>query len=290
MPTDRGPAVLQAHSPTVKEAMGWYGKLIGAALGVIIGRGLLGAIVGFLIGHLYDSRVAAGRTGAAGTRHRPGPPAADLQAAFFRATFQVMGHVAKADGRVTAQEIDAARDAMRRFSLGEPEVRRAIGLFNEGKAADFPLEDALASLRTGTAGREDLRRLFVQIQLEAALRGGGLSPPVRGVFARMCSALGVSAIEFAALEAMLRMRAYAGAGAAARPASDRLADAYQVLGVDAGAPDADVTLAYRRLMSQNHPDKLVANGLPGSMIEAAHERTRRILDAYEVVRKHRGMK
>jgi DnaJ like chaperone protein len=281
--------MLQAHSPTVKEAMGWYGKLIGAALGVIIGRGLLGAIVGFLIGHLYDSRVAADR------RSRPGPPpggapTADLQAAFFRATFQVMGHVAKADGRVTTQEIDAARDAMRRFSLGEPEVRRAIDLFTEGKAADFPLEHALDELRLGTAGREDLRRLFVQIQLEAALRGGGLSAPVRNVFTRMCSALGISAIEFAALEAMLRMRGFAGAAGAARPASDRLADAYQVLGVDTGAPDADVTLAYRRLMSQNHPDKMVANGLPQSMVEAAHERTRRILDAYEVVRKHRGMK
>jgi DnaJ like chaperone protein len=281
--------VLQANSPTVKEAMGWYGKLIGAALGAIIGRGLLGAIVGFVIGHLYDARKAADRRQRSGPRPR-GAPAADLQAAFFRATFQVMGHVAKADGRVTEQEIDAAREAMRRFSLGEREVHRAIELFTEGKAADFPLEDALAALRAGTAGREDLRRLFVQIQLEAALRGGGLSAPVRGVFARMCSALGVSAIEFAALEAMLRMRAYASAGGAARPASDRLADAYQVLGVDAGAPDADVTLAYRRLMSQNHPDKLVANGLPESMVEAAHERTRRILDAYEVVRKHRGMK
>jgi DnaJ like chaperone protein len=151
--------VLQAHSPTVKEAMGWYGKLIGAALGAIIGRGLLGAIVGFVIGHLYDSRVAADR------RQRPGPrpggtvPPADLQAAFFRATFQVMGHVAKADGRVTEQEIDAARDAMRRFSLGEREMRRAIELYTEGKASDFPLEDSLATLRAGTAGREDLRRL-----------------------------------------------------------------------------------------------------------------------------------
>jgi DnaJ like chaperone protein len=107
----------------------------------------------------------------------------------------------------------------------------------------------------------------------------------------MCAALGVSAIEFAALEAMLRMRSYAGGpGATARPPTDRLADAYQVLGVDAAASDADVTLAYRRLVSQNHPDKLVANGLPESMIEAAHERTRRILDAYEVVRNHRGMK
>jgi len=241
--------------------MGWYGKLIGAVLGAIIGRGLLGAIVGFLIGHQFDRKSAgAQRSGSRGV------PSRDFQRLFFRATFQVMGHVAKADGRVTEQEIDAARDAMRRFSLGEREMRRAIELYTEGKSADFPLEAALATLRAGTAGREDLRRLFLQIQLEAALRGGGLAAPVRGVFSRMCAALGVSPIEFAALEAMLRMRSYAGgAGATARPPSDRLADAYQVLGVDAAASDADVTPAYRRLVSQNHPDKLVANGLPESI-------------------------
>jgi DnaJ like chaperone protein len=116
--------------------------------------------------------------------------------------------------------------------------------------------------------------------------------PARAVFGRICSALGISAMEFAAFEAMLRMHAgRPGGGAdAGRPAADRLADAYQALGVRPDTPDADVTLAYRRLMSQNHPDKLVANGLPQSMVEAAHERTRQILEAYEVIRKHRGMK
>jgi len=286
---------LQPDSPTVKEAMGWYGKLIGAVLGAIIGRGLLGAIVGFVIGHLYDARVSAERRerGSAGGTSPPGraaPPAADLQAEFFRATFQLMGHVAKADGRVTAQEIDAARDAMRRFSLGEAEVRRAIDLYTEGKSPEYPVEAVLDGLRARTAGREDLRRLFVQIQLEAALRGGGLSPPARAVLARICSALDVTAIEFAALEAMLRMRGFAAAAGQARSDADRLADAYQVLGVSPGTTDAEVTLAYRRLMSQNHPDKLVANGLPQSMVEAAHERTRRVIQAYELVRKYRGMK
>jgi DnaJ like chaperone protein len=280
-----GQAVLQAHSPTVKARMGWYGKLVGAVLGAIIGRGLLGAIVGFLIGHQIDR--ASG-----GTRRGTGVPSRDLQGLFFRVTFQVMGHVAKADGRVTEQEIDAARATMRRFSLSEADVRRAIDLFTEGKAPDFPLEDALGEFRAASVGREDLRRLFVQIQLEAALRAGGLSAPARSVFGRICGVLGISAVEFAALEAMLRMHAGRPGGAAGpeRPTADRLADAYQALGVRADAADADVTLAYRRLMSQNHPDKLVANGLPQSMIEAAHERTRQILEAYEIIRKHRGMK
>lgn len=264
--------------------MGWYGKLIGAVLGAIIGRGLFGAIVGFLIGHQFDRR-------SEGARRSGAIPSRELQVLFFRATFQAMGHVAKADGRVTVQEIDAARATMRRFSLSEADVRRAIDLFTEGKASDFPLEDVLGDFRDASAGREDLRRLFVQIQLEAALQAGGLSPPARAVFARMCGTLGISAMEFAALEAMLRMHAgQARPGGPARPAADHLADAYQALGVRADASDADVTLAYRRLMSQNHPDKLVANGLPQSMIEAAHERTRQILEAYEVIRNHRGMK
>jgi DnaJ like chaperone protein len=277
--------VLQQRSPTVKESMGWYGKLIGAVLGAIIGRGLLGALVGFLIGHQFDRRSRPAAVGAPADAQR-------LRETFFRATFQVMGHVAKADGRVTEQEIDAARAAMRRFSLSDAQVRQAMDLFTEGKRSEFELEEVLDGLRTEAAGREDLSRLFVQIQLEAALQGGGLSPPARTVFARMCSVLGVSALEFAALEAMLRMQGRPGTGApgAAPGPASRLADAYQVLGVRAGATDAEVTLAYRRLMSRNHPDKLVASGLPESMLAAAQERTRRILEAYEVVRNHRGMK
>jgi DnaJ like chaperone protein len=265
--------------------MGWYGKLIGAVLGAIIGRGLLGAIVGLLIGHQFDRR-SSGTT----TRVRNDPR--NLSTAFFRATFQAMGHVAKADGRVTEQEIDAAREAMRRFSLNERDMRLAMDLYNEGKNPDFPLDSELRALHAAAVGREDLTRLFVQIQLEAAMHGGGLNPASRAILARMCDALGITALEFAALEAMLRMRGRPGAGPfeASQSASSRLADAYQVLGVAASATDAEVTLAYRRLVSQNHPDKLVANGLPESMIDAAHERTRRILEAFEVVRTHRGMK
>jgi DnaJ like chaperone protein len=265
--------------------MNWYGKLIGAVLGAIIGRGLLGAIIGLLIGHQFDRR-----SGSTQTRVASDPRSRSV--VFFRATFRAMGHVAKADGRVTPQEIDAARDAMRRFSLNERDMRLAMDLYTEGKHPDFPLDAELRGLRLAAEGREDLTRLFVQIQLEAALQGGGLNPASRAILARMCDALGITALEFAALEAMARMRSRAGAGTSqtAESASSRLADAYQVLGVAAAASDADVTLAYRRLVSQNHPDKLVANGLPESMIEAAHERTRRILEAYELIRTHRGMK
>jgi DnaJ like chaperone protein len=291
---------------------GWYGKIIGAILGYVVGRGLLGAIVGFVIGHQFDvlsrrrtggapGRGPSGNSGA--TDGRPHGDPAELRRAFFEATFQTMGHVAKSDGRVTAQEIDAARTIMRRFSLNEADRRRAIDLFNAGKGQDFPLEGTLERLRWLAGDESSLCRLFVQIQLEAALDGDGLGDRPRAVFARMCRTLGVSPLQFASLEAMLRMHrgAYTGYGPGARPggaqgsrgpgaAASRLADAHEVIGVAATVTDAEVTRAFRKLMSQNHPDKLVAQGLPESMITAAHERTQRILEAYETIKNHRGFK
>jgi DnaJ like chaperone protein len=283
---------------------GWYGKIIGAILGYIIGRGLLGAIIGMVLGHQFDVATKRNASGT-GRSGRPGLASAEgrgdpveLRRAFFEATFQVMGHVAKSDGRVTEQEIDAAREVMRRFALNDTDRRRAVDLFTAGKREDFPLEATLERLRWFAGDQPDLCRLFVQIQLETTLYGDGLGARTRQIFQRMCRTLGISALEFASLEAMLRMHASAaGAGTGAGQASSasarsaaRLADAYEVLGVPATATDAEVTRAFRRLMSQNHPDKLVAQGLPESMVAAAHERTQRILEAYETIKNHRGMK
>jgi DnaJ like chaperone protein len=278
--------MLQAPPATVKESMVWYGKVLGALLGAILGRGWLGAVIGFLIGHQFDRRMEAGRLGATDPQV--------LRAAFFRATFQVMGQVAKADGRVSEQEIEAARATMRRFALDEVEVRRAIAFFTDGKRPDFELRETLEELRGLIGHRGGLRRMFLQIQLEAALHGNGISPAARPVFHEICQALGVSALEFASLEAMLRMRAQAGAAGAETlspgAAAARIADAYRVLSVQPSASNAELTRAYRRLMSRNHPDKLVANGLPESMVAAAHERTKQVLAAYELLKRHRGMK
>ncbi len=281
---------------------GWYGKIIGAILGFIIGRGFLGAIVGMVLGHQFDIASKRGPSGRRrlGNGGGGGPDQAALRRAFFEATFQVMGHVAKSDGRVTEQEIDAARDAMRRFSLSEADRLRAIDLFSAGKQGDFPLESTLSQLRELVGNQPDLCRLFVQIQLEAAIRSNGLGDRPRALFQRMCQALGISPLEFASLEAMLRMhssnyghgpgaRPSQGPGSGARPDA-RLTDAYEVLGVAASATDAEVTKAFRKLMSRNHPDKLVAQGLPESMIAAAHERTQRILEAYDLAKTHRGIK
>jgi DnaJ like chaperone protein len=258
----------------------WYGKLIGSVIGLLIGRGFAGAIIGAFIGHLFDMERS---------QRRPGGSTASMQQIFFRTTFQIMGHVAKADGRVSEQEIQAARMMMAQFRLAEPDVRLAIGLFTQGKASDFPVNNALRELVTASGSRMDLRLMFVQIQLQTAIFGGGLNPASRAILRRCCDALGISEHQFAQMESMLRMQGRAG-DTTQRSSASSLTEAYQVLGIASSASDAEVTKAYRRLMNQNHPDKLVAKGLPESMMKAAEEKTRSIRAAYEVICEARSIK
>ena len=112
--------------------MAWWGKLIGGALGFMMG-GPLGAMLGGTIGHQFDSGMSGSSRMGIGDNER-------TQAAFFTATFSVMGYIAKADGRVSEHEIQAARSLMRQMQLNDAQQTAAIDLFQKGKEADFPLE------------------------------------------------------------------------------------------------------------------------------------------------------
>ena len=263
----------------------WQGKAFGALVGVLAG-GPVGALAGAFIGHLFDmgsdAKPSAADAAYAGS--------VDVQEAFSRATFQVMGHVAKADGRVSEDDIRAARAMMTELRLGDREVQVAMEQYNAGKAAEFPLDRSLQELHSLCRKRPDLRRMFMQIQLQAALWSGSIDPAARRVLARACAALDVSAYELVQMEALLRMQRSGRQPPHAQPAVDRLTQAYELLGVGHAASDAEVTKAYRRLMNQNHPDKLLAKGLPESMTKVAEEKTRQIRAAYERVRDARAMK
>jgi DnaJ like chaperone protein len=273
----------------------WQGKALGALVGVIT-AGPVGALFGTFIGHLFDVQAESGVPGRQNERlddadeDDSDQPQMGVQEAFFRATFQVMGHIAKSDGRVSEDEIRAARAMMSEFQLGEREVQLAIEMFTHGKDREFPLETTLRRLRRQCIDRPDVVRMFIQIQLQTALWSGSIHSSARQVLARVATSLGVSAYEIVQMEALLRMQRSARQPPEARPTVDKLAQAYEVLGVTRDASDAEVTKAYRRLMNQNHPDKLVARGLPESMMKVAEEKTRQVLAAYEVVREARAMR
>jgi DnaJ like chaperone protein len=269
--------------------MMWKGVFSGALVGLLITQRAWGAVIGAIIGLLFDQ--------GAGVRAGPGAgragPSLSIPDEFFRTTFELMGHVAKSDGRVTEAEIDAARRLMREMNLGEREISAAIACFRAGKAAAYDAELGVERLREACGQRYDLLRAFMELQLRAALAGNGLSPPARAVLMRVAERLGMSGLEFAYMEASLRARqrtrstSSAGSG---RHGAGSLAECYAELEVDADITDQEVTKAYRRQMSRHHPDKLVANGLPESMAQMAKEKTQRIQEAYEGIRTARGMR
>ena len=270
--------------------MSWAGKAVGAALGFVVSGGnIIGAALGAFVGHQFDRGLSLG--------DRPGPQgpagqfsAAECQQIFFETTFLVMGHVAKADGRVTEEEIRAARGIMHRMQLRPEEVRRAIELFTEGKQPTANVEPRVRRLRQACGHQPELMQAFLEVQLEIALSHGSISAEERSVLWRIADLLGVGRVALAQLEALLRAQRSFGQGAAAQPRESELSAAYQALGIESTATDKEIKTAYRRLMNQHHPDKLVAKGLPDSMMEVAKERTREIRAAYEVIKEHRGIK
>jgi DnaJ like chaperone protein len=171
-------------------------------------------------------------------------------------------------------------------------VQVAIELFTRGKRADLPLESQMQRLYSACAGQPDLIRAFLEILLEVPLGTiGRIDATEREVLWRIAAVLSVSRVEMAQLEALVRARSAFGQRAS-RPASGaaELEQAYKALGIESTATDKEVKTAYRRLMNQHHPDKLVAKGLPESMMEAAKDRTREIRAAYELIRDSRGLK
>lgn len=270
--------------------MSWWGKLVGGAFGFMIG-GPLGALLGAALGHNFDKGLKAlpdDMGFEAGDRER-------VQTAFFTTTFSVMGCIAKADGRVSSEEIRMAEAVMSQMSLDAGMRETAISLFHQGKSEDFELDAVLEQFRRECHGRTTLIGMFVEIQLQAAYADGQLDPAEDRMLRHICTRLGVSELDYRRLERMVRAERGFGGGAggtgsrrAAPSGRPSLQEAYQVLGVDAKASDAEVKRAYRRLLSQHHPDKLVSKGLPEEMMKLATQKTHEIRQAYESIREARG--
>lgn len=249
--------------------MQWTGKLIGASLGMAFGP--IGAALGVAIGHQYD-QMSARRARPTGEQ-------------FFLSIFRVMGHVARADGRVSERHIDAARQVMRDLRLDPRQVQAAIAEFTRGKQAGFNLDAELAALRAACHSQPQILRAFIEILLRFAIAGSDMRGGGRDQVVRTAGLLGIAPPLLARMEAAMR----GGRGSPMQDLAERTAEAYRTLETDAGVSNEELTRVYRRLMSRHHPDKLKANGLPESMLEHAKQRTQAIREAYELLREQRGM-
>lgn len=237
---------------------------------------MLGAAAGKLVGSAVGNIEVVGATGEGVER---------VQLAFFAAVFGVMGHVAKADGRVSPEEIRLANQVMDQLGLDEPQREAARALFNAGREPDFALDAVLAQFRAECGRAVNLVRMFLEIQIQAAGADGAVHPEEARVLLHIAARLGLSRADYLELERLITAGVHARAvGDAGMP----LEDAYATLGVSPDAPVAEIKRHYRRLMSRHHPDKLASQGLPEEMMRAATERTQQIKAAWDAVRKARA--
>lgn len=256
-------------------------------LGLVLGHGFPGAVLGGVIGFVLDNLRQS--------RQRP----AGAQAhGFVAPLFALLGAVAKADGRVSEAEIAVAERMMTRMGLGGAQRQEAIASFNAGKQADFDVTPAIVELRGWVGSRRDHAIPVLDVVIETVLAEGEPSPAKMALLRRLAAALSISDME---LIAVLAMRGYVWRGAVGgsrdRPGSGGYVppqrstqgpDPYAVLGIDRSADDRAVKRAYRKLISEHHPDRL--GDLPEAMRKQAETRASEINAAYERIKTERGFK
>ena len=285
--------------------MSIWGKILGALFGFMFFKHIIGAIFGLLIGHFFDKayRQDFNQLGGFG-RFFTDQNNLKQQAIFFHSLFSALGHLAKSDGKVTDREIQIATALMDEMRLTGDARREAQDAFREGKARDFPLVDTLKGFYDASHGRRDILQVFLEILIQAAFADGQLSQEEYNVLEKVAKPLGFRRrdldylISMYEAEIRFRQRAHSGAGQrshsgqlqhsqSAYSEQQSLDEVYRTLGVSASDDEKTIKRAYRKRMSEHHPDKLVSKGLPEQAMEIAKKKAQDIQSAYELIKQKR---
>ncbi|PCJ28459.1 MAG: co-chaperone DjlA [SAR86 cluster bacterium] len=259
--------------------MSWWGKVVGGTFGFMMG-GPLGALLGASLGNYFDNglnNLSLDSGLGLGATER-------VQSVFFTTTFAIMGYVAKADGKVTKDEIAMAEQVMQQMRLNKQQRSVAMKLFNAGKQADFPVHEVLAQFKQECFRRRNLIQMFLEIVVATAFADGRLDVSEQRFLENIAGDLGYSHQQFKELMGRLSGQAHF---QGEKPIEEKLSAAYELLGIAKNCDNAELKKAYRRQMNQHHPDKLVAKGLPEEMIGIATQKTQEIKAAYELIKEQR---
>ncbi|PJG85759.1 co-chaperone DjlA [Conservatibacter flavescens] len=287
--------------------MNFIGKLLGVIIGYRFG-GFFGAIAGAFLGHLLDKKIYT-LGSVTSSFFKKTLTRQDL---FLQTTFAVLGHLSKSKGRVTEGDIQLATNLMQQMRLDDASRQLAQAAFNRGKQPDFPIRQVIREFRQGCGQRSDLLRMFLEIQVQAAFADAHLHENEKEVLFVVAEELGLSRMQFEQMLAMVyasqqftrggyyqqqggyqqhRQQGYQqNSYRQSQSSGPTIHDAYKVLGVNDSDDQKTVKRAYRRLMNEHHPDKLVSKGLPEEMMEMAKEKAQQIQAAYDLICKIKGWK
>jgi DnaJ like chaperone protein len=255
-------------------------KFIGFIAGYYI-FGFFGALFGLFVGSFID-RIRAYGPGALNPFQN-----AHRQAVFLETMFISMGKLAKADGRVSQQEIDHTEAFMQKLGMTAEHRQQAIAFFKRGAEPGFDIGPTYQRFMSVCGQTRNLREVLLVYLLGMALADGQFHPAEEAVLFDIAGRIGYDQATFRRLmEMVLNQSHFAGGKATSAAALD---DAYKALGVTKDSTDQEIKRAYRKQMSQYHPDKLIGQGLPDDMIAMATEQAKEIQLAYDLIKKNRNI-
>ncbi|MDD2686185.1 MAG: co-chaperone DjlA [Gallionella sp.] len=255
-------------------------KLIGIAAGYYF-LGFWGGLLGFFVGAVIDRVRALGQGALNPLRN------AVRQTVFLETVFISMGKLAKADGRVSQDEIDHVEQFMQKLGMTADHRKQAIAWFKQGSDPAFELDRTYKKFMAICGHTRNLKEVLLVYLIVMAHADGEFHPAEDALLSDIAGRLGYGREAFKRLLDMVLNQSHFGS-AQADPAA-ALDDAYKALGVSKESTDAEVKRAYRKLISQYHPDKLIGQGMPEDMIAMATEQAKEIQLAYDLIKKNRGI-
>jgi DnaJ like chaperone protein len=237
--------------------MAWTGKIIGGVLGSFIGP--WGTAIGIGIGHQFDK--GAGRVQTAGMV---------MQVAFFGC----LAKMAKADGKITQEEIHTVEQIIGRLGYTPTMRTAAIDIFRKAKDDQYTAAEYINQLASVIQFNPQLGMTFIAALHAVAQADGLIHPNEREILLQAERAF---RLRPGTVDAML------GGGRA-----NSLDDAYKILECTAAMSDTEIKKIYRQKCVEYHPDKLTSKGLPDEFMKYAHEQLAKINEAYDTIKKARG--
>ena len=255
-------------------------KIIGVVAGYYF-WGFFGAILGWFVGSFFD-RMRVYGSGAINPLQN-----AMRQAVFLEILFISMGKLAKADGHVSQAEITHIEQFMQKLGMTEAHRAQAIVLFKKGTAPEFDIKPTYARFMSVCGHTKNLKDVLLVYLIVMAMADGHFHPAEEALLTDLASQLGYDQAAFKHMVEMVQNQTHFGGQQV--DSATALEDAYKALGVTKESSDGEIKRAYRKLMSQYHPDKLMGQGLPEDMITVATEQAKEIQLAHDLIKKHRNI-
>jgi len=278
--------------------MGFWGKAIGIGFGFMIG-GPLGAIIGGALGHMFDvekdlSSQGAdlrcpycgkpvspgdyeGRCSSCGKplNHAPLHGAQERQFVFYVSLAALAAKMAKADGVVTQDEVRAFDHFVQyELKLSGEERKIVARLFNEAKNSKQDVMSIANQFKQLMGLQPDVLQAMVHLLFRIAMADGQYHPAEEQFIHQVANTFGIPQPVYEQINALFIKSTHR---------------AYQIIGVSPQASDDEVKSAYKKLVMEYHPDKLMSKGVPEDFIKFANDKMAEINNAYDQIRKERGL-